>query len=876
MYKVETHNNSKKYFEEIVIEEDSFYIASTTTLRAVLNKERKKLEKDVWRVIDIENFNKLIYKQWNYSINQLKIKNVIRKIIIQLKSEISDKNLIKELTYFEDNIDILHNDIRNFVQCNIKTLEYNNYSPMKYLLKKIYTEVLLTEEFKSISSEMFNIDEIKNFFKNIEGYDGGKINKIYFYNINTIDLNRWIIIELLNIAGFEIIFRIPYFEQLKAVNKNWDMLYKNNNLFNLSITSSDGLNDINSKYIDYLEGNDYQDRKDEKVIVKTYEEVSDFKREFNQRQGKNKEKRKVITFYKDSLGGCIDKEDITLEHCAQSAVGRFLINLYKCKVKDFTVYMDFNLYRELITSGWIEYKEWNGVRLSEYLLKNEDYFNGVKTIDEIIERINSLKDLEEINEIFEEQVKLRIKKDKQKRFLSNPFRAFGYNNPEEYNITFNYMLMVTTKLKKFIFKAFEGKDGLINMDNHFEMLKYAFRNNYIINLSKEGAELQKRIVRKIWGVLNNHRDFPKEMHRDDIGELFNIILNFKNDVEQNKEQDYAIDQLEGIILRDRIVEQDGRRAIYLSDLSFKANDEYRKMKYSRDSLLKSEDLEEIINSSLQGRHKELIKNGLELEEISRKSTESYLKFSIANLFINFNGVKEFSWIAGLRQDDSKSIILKQIETIYGSTNEVKQGLSENEKIYEEQLKEKKFYVYDIKELTKKYSSYSEVSYRDLDFYENKFLYTSILNSYPMYYSDFHNKLVFSNIVSILKNSIDDSYSNMSKFLFPLFPQWKKVVKQNILTCEYGRKSIMSNYKYFDGINYPKNMDTMYLLKSKYIVGENWKIKNRYNKGNFKSEDYYSTFLKDYINEDEYNNGNHCMMCPHIYVCRKGMFIIDNK
>ena len=80
----------------------------------------------------------------------------------------------------------------------------------------------------------------------------------------------------------------------------------------------------------------------------------------------------------------------------------------------------------------------------------------------------------------------------------------------------------------------------------------------------------------------------------------------------------------------------------------------------------------------------------------------------------------------------------------------------------------------------------------------------------MYYSDFHNKLVFSNIVSILKNSIDDSYSNMSKFLFPLFPQWKQVVKQNILTCEYGRKSIMSNYKYFDGINYPKNMDTMYL------------------------------------------------------------------
>ena len=57
MYKVETHNNSKKYFEELVIEEDSFYIASTTTLRAVLNKERKKLEKCILYLTCVPNFH---------------------------------------------------------------------------------------------------------------------------------------------------------------------------------------------------------------------------------------------------------------------------------------------------------------------------------------------------------------------------------------------------------------------------------------------------------------------------------------------------------------------------------------------------------------------------------------------------------------------------------------------------------------------------------------------------------------------------------------------------------------------------------------------------------------------------------------------------
>ena len=49
-------------------------------------------------------------------------------------------------------------------------------------------------------------------------------------------------------------------------------------------------------------------------------------------------------------------------------------------------------------------------------------------------------------------------------------------------------------------------------------------------------------------------------------------------------------------------------------------------------------------------------------------------FLQANLFINFEGKKEFSWIENLRRDDSESIILKQIQTIYDSKEVVKQYL----------------------------------------------------------------------------------------------------------------------------------------------------------------------------------------------------------
>lgn len=145
----------------------------------------------------------------------------------------------------------------------------------------------------------------------------------------------------------------------------------------------------------------------------------------------------------------------------------------------------------------------------------------------------------------------------------------------------------------------------------------------------------------------------------------------------------------------------------------------------------------------------------------------------------------------------------------------------------------------------------------------------------MYLSNFHEKLAFSSLISVLKNSVDDSYKNISKYIFPLFPQWTDVVKSNILTCEYGRKNIR-DYKYFDGINYPKSIDSIFLLKSKYLVGENWKVRNRYNKGNFKAEEYYKEFIDEYLEDDIYNSGTHCSMCPHVYLCKKGEFLVGAK
>ena len=86
---------------------------------------------------------------------------------------------------------------------------------------------------------------------------------------------------------------------------------------------------------------------------------------------------------------------------------------------------------------------------------------------------------------------------------------------------------------------------------------------------------------------------------------------------------------------------------------------------------------------------------------------------------------------------------------------------------------------------------------------------------------------------------------------------------------------LNEYKYFDGINYPKGIDKLYLLKSRYIIGEKSRIRNRYSEYEFNPKKYFDEFIDDYIKDEENNAGRHCRMCPHCFVCRKGDFVIDS-
>lgn len=890
MYKVETHNNSREYYKQLVVENDAVYITANTSLSHMIKEVSKVSKEDDWRVIDIENFINNLYPNWTDTINEVKLKSELRKSIYKVRETIKSKEEIEELKFLEDNISVVYSDFRCLAEAGIKELSYETIDIKLKLIKDIFNVFSKTDLFKEISREILNINEVIKFppkliekhLSNIAKVDENKakvtkkimdsknndIKKIYFFNISNLDLRRYLVAEILRCAGFEITFVIPYFSSLNIVNKCWDMVYGDTTLFNININKKYcNPKRENLKYINFLEGKEVVDFLEEKISSKNYREVYDFKKKIKDKN--------VITLYKDSLKSIMKRDSLNLkEHCYQNSIGRFLFNLYNCRVIEDEIKIDFDTYREMITSGWVDYKGGNGARLKSYLVDNAEYFSGVTTLSEIINRIEKLKEVKEISDVFYEQSKDRIKKNTTKQFLSNPFKAFSYVDVDKYKITVNNMLEVTLKLKRFLLKAFENESGLINIEEHFNLLIPLYRNKYIVDLYNNGSEEQKKVTRRIYAVLSKPKEFGVELHRDELRDLFNVKLGLERKQIDQQEEDFSVDQLEGLIYRDKLL-KNNNGTIYLGDMSYKAYEKYVEKLKEFNKVLSVNDLKYIFQNNLNGKSKDIVLQGIKLQEDSRKAGESYFKFALANLIINYDGNIEFSWIEGLRKDDNKAIFLKQIEALYGKAEDEGQFLESSEFIKEEDMNFEFITNYDKKNIISNVNSVPEVAFRDLDFCGDKFLYSSILEGNPSYYSDFHHKLAFSALISIFKNNIEDGYLNMLKFVLPLFPQWKDVVKKNILDCEFSRKGLRE-YRYFDGINYPKSIDVLYLLKSKYIVTENNKIRNRYNKGEFNGERYYKEFVEEFLEGEQNNSGLHCRMCPHNYLCKKGEFVIDSK
>jgi hypothetical protein len=165
-----------------------------------------------------------------------------------------------------------------------------------------------------------------------------------------------------------------------------------------------------------------------------------------------------------------------------------------------------------------------------------------------------------------------------------------------------------------------------------------------------------------------------------------------------------------------------------------------------------------------------------------------------------------------------------------------------------------------------------VSWLDYDFCEKKFFYSSVIGHYPVYESDFHQRLAFGSIAKLL-SQLGGGKNEVQENVYPLFPQWPNALKDNLIDMEFYRK--FRDYKSFQNISYPTGMDRLQRLRSRYVVGGKWRVKHRYKKGTLKPgellKEWASSMQKEGVKAEP---GSHCRMCPYLSICREGEYAID--
>lgn len=847
MFRVETHDNSYEYFNNINLDEDALHITSNLSLEKLLKVSKGSLNNE-WKIKSIDHLLDDIYPNLNDLINNNKLKIILRSILI---SNQVDKTLMQE-----ENIKILFSDFMFLIQSGIRYIpQIKDTTIDQQVIINIFNEFVQSDDIKSIIKEISSFSNFKNRYS-----DKKKIKKIYLYNFSNLYLSRMVFFYRLKYLGYEVIFRIPKFG-IDSIDEPWINLYSNNYFDTDNTTYKRYKNIERSTYVDYICGNEVEDDNKD-IVFKEFIGSFEFKKELED----NKEKK--ISYYSLDTKLINQIFDIDKQKEYNMPLVKFISNIYNCKFKNDDIFLNYNTLTELITSGWIEIKEGNriinGIYCLDFIKSLESYFDGVDSINNLLNRIEELRYLKLASDTMEDEVKPKIGKNKVKKFLSNPFRCISYVNIENYDITIPQFKSLVERLRYILKSTIKREDDFIEYNKNNKFLKAIINKNIFINSLKEYAEY-KETVDKIYQVLNYNHDIEL-IYSEDAKDLLSILINKNNS--ENISQVLPIDTIDG----------DWQRGIYdeihITDLSFKAYQKYLDNRKTIGKYINHKFIDKILATDMYKHHIEL-KNSLEIAKKSVKSVEQFFNFDIANLIINYNGKIVFSYIKNLRSGDSESILLRILKNLYKrEIDDCSNLLDYLDDIQEESIESENLIITD--NILNKHKLISPVGYRDLDFCYTKFIYSNVIEPNVIYESDFHHKLVFSRLISLLKHDIPNYEENIKRFLFPIFPQWNYTTKENMVITNFNNLSL-KDHNLYENINYPKNIDKLQILMSKYIVTEKYKVKNRYEENKLDTEKIFKEFVGHYLNSDNlYHKGRHCTMCPYILICEKGEYSIERN
>jgi hypothetical protein len=869
MFKVETYEDPIRYFNNLNINRDEIHILGQHSISTYLKEINQNKMINIWTYDDLME---ALYPNWNSPINELWMEMDLYKIL----TEYDDRNIIKSM---KKDIKSLLYAYRYLIEIGIEHIDERKAEDLPEsifidVFNKFSKEPIVTEssiELKAVNSKDKIISRLNR--RGIEKYKFRKnlltnITKIYVHNMERLDMRRIIFFERMNWIKLFVTFRIPYYEGYNSLNRGWIEIYKEICDFNRWIKIDKPIIQTGKgkAYINYLEGKDILAEDRSNLTFLKFEESIEFKRYLKENPLQLKEVE-YFAFSDDELNRYV-RDEIKIankrnnggnreaQHIFDFGIGKFLYFLYEIEIKDGEIYIDYNSFLECITSGWIK----NGEKALAFLKDIEPYMFGVETISDIIHRLESLEYLNKVSNIFDDNAKESTGENRIKKYLSNPFRVFPYVNLDRYSVSIEDLFQMAKEFQQMVLHIFEGNEELFDLKDHLRKLgEYWDQIEYgiIKNLDKEVYDKINNIFKQ---NLESH-----QVTKYGIRDFLILKLGIKGD-EENIEVINSFQQLEGHILN-------GTKRLIIADLSSKSVNKYLKANKAIPNYLTYENIEKYIKNKKE-KYNYILERSIKVSKRYDEYIQYFINYGIFQLLSFYNGEIEFCWIEDLNEFDDEFNTLKVIKNIYdlregkvyfgdleSTTGDIFSKILNEDKPRENIFNKKKIYM-----------EISPVGWRDLDFCPKKFLYSNVLKPNPIYYSDFHQRLAFSSIVTLFSDQAM-GMDNVEKYLFPLFPQWLDTTKNNMLNTSFKRDLRISSKH--QNIIFPKNLADIQILRSRYLVTKKWKIKNAYKKSSINPEELFEESLEK-IKKERAEKGLHCSMCPHVLICLKGEFAIDRN
>ena len=659
------------------------------------------------------------------------------------------------------------------------------------------------------------------------------------------------IMDLLEKAGFDLIYLIPYDERYPFVYEIWDQTYDVKNGYPDKAHWHIERSNAKDSYGDIFAGKDVEITN--KLQFKEYASEVEFVNDVKHI------KEKGYTIYAaDHLAANKLLKDYYPEEYGERKIlsypiGQFISNLNKMWDDELqTIALDNERLIECFSSGWLSLEGVNGKQYMQDLFYLLPFFTGCRGIEDWENRIEYLKAIKtEVVDTFNAELDLDEGVARWQEAVGNPLSNFSMFAVEGKKVD-----LILTLIKQLLDMARElfGNNSVVDVRAHISKLDYVLKKH---EMSNELYDEERELVTDIFVKLSDPGGFDQKCSPSDIARALDLYMTGK--LEQGEIQTNRVGLVSALYFVDAAgIKNKGKVHICMADVNSTpgGNKEYIW------PLTK-----EAVVTCYKKTGNKLIENMMQIMEANGISNRYFIYSALKNKDVCISWVSSMGdkllapspYIKLICEATGLKVIPPVRNTI---TSRRVQESADAAPIIEDYSKEK-MPIGVVKEAKMDYAACPM-----------RYVFGYVLEKYPSYQSEFQQNYAINALISAIADlmkgngvSVDQAYRNV----VALFPSLRKFEKRQV----------------YDYIEYETDSVVPGLFEGRTRCGDNYYTDERL-KVHFPNETSRNTVLGKYAQlmtpdgregmqlYDLESDPNVCTFCPHISYCRNAAYSGDQE